>query len=799
MNNIISPQNRNNKSVFSSVGMMVPILVLFFSLTAAVVFWWMLAESISQKARITYEDATSEITRLIVKRLHDQEQILLGAVGLFNASKVVTRDMWRHYVASLQLDLNHPGILGVGYSAWLTPAEKEANIISIRADGFPEYIIKPENPRPVYTSIIYLEPFNWRNQRAFGYDMYTEAIRKAAMDKAIDSGATTIAAKIILLQETDIDKQSGMLMYAPVYRQGMATDSADNRRKAIKGFVYSPIRMNDFVYGTLGKLPQDVAFNIYSDETEKAESLLFSSILADKTTLPKYFHPVFSSSVKVEAYGRTWAISYKSLPTFIRHLDKWKSYSVLFMGVSASIFLSALSYSLLSTRNKAVAMALVMTKELSDLNMELSDRAKAAELSEKAKAESEERLQLVLDGNNDGIWDWDVQTGRTEFNKRWANMIGYSPDEIIHRVESWWDMVHPVDAPEFRRVLDNHLNGISPFYECEHRVQIKDGQWLWIHDRGKVVLRGEYGVPLRMAGTRTDISARKKLEEQIHEQTEMLELEMAERQLAQEALSVKQIQLEVVNSSLLERVEEAVAELRQKDRMLIGQSRQAAMGEMIGNIAHQWRQPINALAMLLGNIQQAYEYNELTPEYINKCVENGNRLIQKMSSTINDFRNFFLPDKEAVLFSVNDQIANAISLVDSAFKIQNISIVREDSKELMLTGFPNEYSQVLLNLLSNAKDAITNHDELAGKITIRMYENKGHGCVAVSDNGGGINIDVIDKIFEPYFSTKSLGTGIGLYMSKMIIERSMKGSIEAHNIEGGAELIIMTPLEGGFA
>jgi signal transduction histidine kinase len=290
-------------------------------------------------------------------------------------------------------------------------------------------------------------------------------------------------------------------------------------------------------------------------------------------------------------------------------------------------------------------------------------------------------------------------------------------------------------------------------------------------------------------------SALQRQTEELGETNEQLELEAAERQRAQEELAVKQIQLESLNSSLQERIDEAIAELRQKDQLMISQSRQAAMGEMIGNIAHQWRQPLNALAMVLGNIQLAYQYNELTTEYLRETVENGNRLIQKMSTTINDFRNFFLPDKEVVSFSARNQISHAVSLVEAGLASQNITIQLEVDQDIMLTGFPNEYSQVLLNLLSNSREAIKDSGALEGYITIRLYEFDGQGFVSVGDNGGGIADDVIDKVFEPYFSTKQMGTGIGLYMSKMIIERSMNGTIEAHNIEGGAEFVVVTPLE----
>ncbi len=148
----------------------------------------------------------------------------------------------------------------------------------------------------------------------------------------------------------------------------------------------------------------------------------------------------------------------------------------------------------------------------------------------------------------------------------------------------------------------------------------------------------------------------------------------------------------------------------------------------------------------------------------------------------------------ATAVPAGNQISHALALVEAGLKSQNITIHLEAHQDVVLTGFPNEYSQVILNLLSNAGDAVKAKCVAEGIITIRVFEGDGLGCVSISDNGGGIAVDVIGKIFEPYFSTREMGTGIGLYMSKMIIERSMNGTIEAHNIDGGAEFVVSLPL-----
>ena len=167
-----------------------------------------------------------------------------------------------------------------------------------------------------------------------------------------------------------------------------------------------------------------------------------------------------------------------------------------------------------------------------------------------------------------------------------------------------------------------------------------------------------------------------------------------------------------------------------------------------------------------------------------------------MSTTINDFRDFFSPDKVMTTFSALGQIRQAIALVESGFKANNIALSVETEEDCLVKGFPNEYSQVLLNLLGNAKDAILQHRPDAGRVVVRLAveQGQGQGVARVRDNGGGVPEKIIDKIFDPYFSTKSMGTGIGLYMSKTIIERNMHGIISVRNIEGGCELSVALPL-----
>jgi signal transduction histidine kinase len=250
--------------------------------------------------------------------------------------------------------------------------------------------------------------------------------------------------------------------------------------------------------------------------------------------------------------------------------------------------------------------------------------------------------------------------------------------------------------------------------------------------------------------------------------------------------------LEELNNSLEERILAAVAEIRHKDQMLIQQSRQAAMGEMINNIAHQWRQPLNNVGLIVQNLLFSFESGTLTGEEMRTEIATTMETIQFMSRTIDDFRNFFRQDKEKRTFAITDILSLTIDFVSAGFRDGNITVNLEISDGITAHGYPNEYSQVLLNILNNAKDALTEHRVEEPLITVRLFGDNRRAIVAIRDNGGGIAEDVLPRIFDPYFSTKEpgKGTGIGLYMSKVIIEQNMGGSLSARNVDGGAEFRI---------
>ena len=257
-------------------------------------------------------------------------------------------------------------------------------------------------------------------------------------------------------------------------------------------------------------------------------------------------------------------------------------------------------------------------------------------------------------------------------------------------------------------------------------------------------------------------------------------------------LETNENKLKELNKSLEEKVEAKVKELRQKDNILVQQSKLASMGEMIGNIAHQWRQPLNILGTDLMNLEFKHENKQINDEFINSYIEKTQQTIKKMSETIDDFRNFFSPNKEKEQFDIVEVINETLKFLEGTFKNNNISIDMDYLESCYLTGYRNEFIQALLVIFNNSKDAIKQNNINNGKIYVQLVSDPNNIKIIIKDNGGGIPSDTIERVFEPYFTTKykSQGTGIGLYMCKMIIENSMNGKINISNEEDGAKVEI---------
>ena len=266
-----------------------------------------------------------------------------------------------------------------------------------------------------------------------------------------------------------------------------------------------------------------------------------------------------------------------------------------------------------------------------------------------------------------------------------------------------------------------------------------------------------------------------------------------------ENVEKKELELQDINKNLEKRVQKALAEAKKKDRAMLHQSRLARMGAMLSMIAHQWRQPLSEVSGILMEIETANKFKKLDDKLLKESVDESNRLIQFMSHTIDDFRNFFKPDKKKVRFYVDDACNEAISLAGASIKSYHINLNKKVNCNSIINGYEREFAQVMLNLISNAKDILNQREIENPTIDIVVDVEGKDAVITVEDNAGGVEEEHLDLIFEPYFTTKdgSKGTGLGLYMSKMIVEKNMNGEISVENSPKGAIFKVLVEMDNG--
>lgn len=406
----------------------------------------------------------------------------------------------------------------------------------------------------------------------------------------------------------------------------------------------------------------------------------------------------------------------------------------------------------------------------------LSDTT-ARHTSETLLQESEAKYATLFRSLTAGVLIRDAAGRFVEANPASERILGRSRSETLAQAFNArsWDLRGPdgQPLPPDEYPSQRALHEGRAIENQEIRVSRPDGSHVWLLLTASPMPPPSHGVAILF----TDITERKRLQDEI---------------------AYRKAELEALNQSLDQRVAEALEQVRERDQMLMTQSRQAALGEMIGNIAHQWRQPLSALAGVLANLEDAHLLGPKDPEALAALLQEGNALIRQMSTTITDFAHFFRPDKAPTAFSAETLIRQAVALLEPHFASAGTQIQIEVPQDLTLMGYPNEYAQVLVNLMGNARDAIDATCPGAGRILISLREREGQGCVTIQDNGGGIAKDVLEKVFDPYFSTKAMGTGIGLYMSKQIIERGMGGQLSVCNTPEGAAFTLTTPLAQGL-
>jgi len=330
------------------------VITLLLCLYVTYQTWRAASQSADQALHTTFDFRVRESNDRIQQRILVYEQVLRATAGLFNASKAVSREEFNTFVSALNLAENYPGIQGIGFTVVVPPAEKEQHEAAVREEGFPHYRIRPEGERDPYTSILYLEPFKGDNLRAFGFDMFSEPVRQAAMVQARDTGLAALSGRVTLVQEGTGGSRAGFLMYLPLYRENPPSELLEVRRKQLYGWAYAPFRMNDFMRGVAGQDEDDLDIEIYDLDQIKEEAKMYDSDMAASATEG---NGRLRNVGRITAGQRTWTVVTTALPSFEQSLRSDRPELILRAGISISLLLALLIWIFLDDRARALQAA----------------------------------------------------------------------------------------------------------------------------------------------------------------------------------------------------------------------------------------------------------------------------------------------------------------------------------------------------------------------------------------------------------------------------------------------------------
>jgi diguanylate cyclase (GGDEF)-like protein len=476
-----------------------PLLALALALGLTWLVWSHERQLSEKELRAQFDFSLREAVSRVEQRMAACEQMLRGVQGLFAASGKVGRDEFRDYVEALRLDAHFTGVQGIGIAQWVPAARRDSHVDAMRRQALPDYAIRPLGPREAFAPITQIEPPLAGNRLPIGFDAWSEPIRRAAMEKARDSGMPAISGKLPLA--SDDEQDTGFIMYLPIFERGKAIDTVRARRAHLAGWVFAAFRMNKLMASLYGEQSPGLDLAIYDGVAASPAALLYRSAEpGDRST-----GAAIAANEYLVVAGHSWMLSMSSGQDFAARHGRNAELLIAVTGIAVSLLLALLAWLMVTGRARAMRLATAMTQEL---------RA------------SEQRWSFALEGAGDGVWDWNLQTRATVNSRRLKEIIGVDDRDDQDTIEAWERRVHPDDVLEFRASMQTCLTaaqGDNANCVAEYRVRIDDSideaidksRWKWVLSRGMVVERDAQGRPLRIIGTLSDISNRKAMEEQV--------------------------------------------------------------------------------------------------------------------------------------------------------------------------------------------------------------------------------------------------------------------------------------------
>ncbi|MDP3755232.1 CHASE domain-containing protein [Polaromonas sp.] len=482
---------RSQRLAMAMAGLALMLGLLF---TGAGVFW--VNNTFQSQARERFDRLADRVQTDVQDRLNAPLLGLRGAAGVYAASNTVERAEFRAYVQFSQLGRDFPGVRGFGFMARVLREDLDRFVAAERADDEPAFAVSAMPGAPTTPSapdlyvVKFMEP-QARNQAALGLDVGADPLRREAIERAVATGEPTLTRKTTLVQ--DQQQSPGWVYLLPVYRPGADLSTPAQRQALLIGVLFAPMLVSEVLQGAAEATQGQADFELFDAEPLNAQTRVYAldGHLAAGRGDPVTDHAaqrLFSTSRPVLAGGRTLTLRVSTTPAFEAEAASLMPALLGLSGVLLSLLLALCLWLLGSSRARALSVAQRMTLDL---------------------AHEQQRLLSIVEGTNVGTWEWNVQTGETRFDERWAAITGHTLDEMLPlNIQTWRDLTHPGDLLHADGLLKQHFAGRTPYFDCEVRLRHKDGRWIWVLSRGRVCAWGGDRQPALMAGTLMDITER---------------------------------------------------------------------------------------------------------------------------------------------------------------------------------------------------------------------------------------------------------------------------------------------------
>lgn len=480
--------------------------ILAAALATTFVVWLLVALDASRDAERGFDALARNAATELREQVTATTQLLRGGAALFHSVDHVSRESWRTYVGTLDIEKRYPGLQGVGFAAALRPTETDVHVSQIGADAQPDTTIRPDGIRPFHGPIVYLEPEDLRNRRELGFDMLSDPVRQAAMEAARNTGEACLSGVVSPVGAAAGDGPTSVALFFPLYQRGGRLATVDDRRPMLRGWIYASVRIDDFVGGTLrrtiGPEFQTVRFEIFDGTAISDSARLYDSVEVAQSGDARPSR--YSATVPVDVFGRTWTVRAASLPGFEKSAASLAPSAVLLAGALVSLLTAAVAWSAKRRQIEAAEAAAEAAEAAAHLQAELARRCRA----EEAARESEQRLRYMADNAPVMVWMTEANGPCTFRSKSWYDFTGQTqPDALGY---GWADAVHPDDRE--RATSTFRAANVKPkALRLEYRLRRHDGAYRWAFDTATPSVASD-GRFLGYIGSVVDIDERKRAE-----------------------------------------------------------------------------------------------------------------------------------------------------------------------------------------------------------------------------------------------------------------------------------------------